>query len=105
MPVDGYLCRANPYSCIGSCANQPNFSDASKVSCFASCVNGTTDYGNCPFIVVPDGVDTVYVEVPGGGDVVFDWALADQGFRESFPVFLVIFSVFCIFKVLNFVLK
>jgi len=107
MSVQGYLCRANPYSCIGSCYNQPNFNDASKVSCFYSCVTGTTDSGNCPFLTVPDGVvvDTVYIEVPGGGDVAFDWALAEQGFRESFPLFLVVFAAFCIVKVLNLVLK
>jgi len=105
MSSDGYLCRANPYSCVGSCGLYPNLNDESRVSCFISCVTSLTDSGNCPFVVLPDGADTVYVEVPAGNDVVFDWALAEQGFRESFPLFLAIFAVFCVVKVFNFALK
>ena len=82
----GYLCRANPYSCIGSCYNQPNFTDASKVSCFYSCVNGTTDSGNCVHL------DTDSLSVPcdslsSGGVIEFSPSAVDslnQFFLDGF---------------------
>jgi len=39
------------------------------------------------------------------GEPVFDWGLAEQGFKESFPLFLTIFCVYCIVKILHFPFK
>lgn len=83
----GYLCRSNPYQCIGSCYNQPNFTDASKVSCFNSCITGTTDSGNCPYI----NTDSL----SGGGGIEFAPSVVDsvmaafnQGFQGGVLTFI-----------------
>jgi hypothetical protein len=84
-----------------------NFSDASKISCFNSCITGTTNSGDCPFVTVPDGgfVDTVYIEVSTGNDVPFDWAMVSEGFSEALPVFLLVFAAYCVIRLLFFVFK
>jgi hypothetical protein len=58
----------------------------------------------CPIYTPPqpcsNTIDTVFVP-----EVEFNWHLAEQGFRESFSLFLVIFAAYCIVKVLNLALK
>ena len=109
MSVSGYLCRSNPYQCIASC-NSSGIPDSGKLSCFVACVDGTTDSGNCPYVVVPDGgsfVDTVYIQVPSDScDLSADFYRdVEQSFLAFMPVFIAMFGVYVVVRIFGFVMR
>jgi len=84
---------------ISHCANNPSTASA----CVASYTdfNGSAFTSNCYSFPSSSSSDCNYSSSSSVVETEFDWELSKQGFKDAFPVFLAIFAVYCVVKVLH----
>lgn len=99
-----YLCdfdiRAGVGSCFASCADQI---EQVRGHCWSSCAGSVfsscSDYSLCETCGGSGGGG--YSSSSLLEENAFDWGLAGQGFKDSFPLFLSVFAVFAIVRILH----
>jgi len=103
--AEKYICHSGYLGNIFSCAD--NNSTLQNVnSCiryYSSILN--TSSGCVEYSPPPPPTECEIYSSSGGGEPYFDWALANQGFKDSFFLFLTMFAVYCIVKILHLPLK